>query len=133
MTSHEILSYLVQTIKIIFKVTNYCKCHTIFIGICYYTDIDEYCPSLGYLRTLASSRPSISQLGTIFTDICALKYTYSILPLSNCPLSPGNGHLSKLHINKAHFYLRVQKENAQCLSKYITFWLRCILSRRKSS
>ena len=61
-----------------------------------------------------------------------LKYTYSILPFWNCPVSPGNGQLSKLHVNKAHFYLRVQKENAQCLWKYILFWLRCILSRRKS-
>ena len=32
-----------------------------------------------------------------------LKYTYIILPLSNCSLSPGNGQLSKLHVNKAHF------------------------------
>ena len=36
-----------------------------------------------------------------------------------CILTPGNGKLSKLHVNKAHFYLRVQKENAQCLSNYI--------------
>ena len=28
------------------------------------------------------------------------KYTYSILPLSNCPLSPGNGQWSKLQIRK---------------------------------
>ena len=55
------------------------------------------------------------------------------MPLSNCPLSPWNGQLSKLHVNKAQFYLRVQKENAQCLSKYIIFWLRCILSQKKSS
>ena len=58
-----------------------------------------------------------------------LKYTYSILALSNCPLSPGNGQLSK-HVNKALFYLCVQNENAQYLSKYIIFWLRCISSRR---
>ena len=55
-----------------------------------------------------------------------LKYTYSILPLSNSALCPGNGQLVKLHVNKTHFYLRVQKENDQCLSKYIIFWLRCI-------
>ena len=62
-----------------------------------------------------------------------LKYTYDILPLSNCPLSLGNGQLSKLHVNKAHLYLHVQKENAQCLSTYIIFWLGCILSQRKST
>ena len=61
-----------------------------------------------------------------------LKYTFSILPLSNCPLSPGNGQLSKLHVNKAQFYLRVQKENPQCPSKCFIFWLKCILSPRKS-
>ena len=63
----------------------------------------------------------------------SLIYTIQVLPLSNCPLSLGKGQLSKLHLNKAHFYLRVQNDNAQCLSKYIIFWLRCILSRRKAS
>ena len=38
----------------------------------YCTDIGEYCHSFGYLRTLASSRLSISQLGTIFTNISAI-------------------------------------------------------------
>ena len=47
--------------------------------------------------------------------------TYSNLPLSNCPLSPGNGQLNKLHVNKVHFDLRVQNENAQCLSNTLYF------------
>ena len=47
----------------------------------YRTEISEYCPLLGYLWTLASSRPSISQLRTIFTDISAitLYYHFSLL------------------------------------------------------
>ena len=69
----------------------------------------------------------------IMRQSACLKYTYSILPLSNCQLSPENGQLSKLHVKITHFYLRVQRENAQCLSKYFIFWLRCILSRTKSS
>ena len=80
------------------------------------------------------------QLPMYFTDNLvpnsfdqSLKYTYTILPLSNCLLSPGNEQLSKLHANKTHLYLRVQKQNSQCLSKCIIFWLRCIWSRRKSS
>ena len=58
----------------------------------------------------------------------ALKYTYSILPLSNCPLSPGNGQLSKLHVNKAHFYLRSKKKTLNVYQNTLYF-----LSRRKSS
>ena len=62
-----------------------------------------------------------------------LKYTYSILPLSNCPLSPGNGHLNKLRLNKSHFYLRVQKEIAQCLSKYLYIVVEVYFKPEKSS
>ena len=69
---------------------------------------------------------SVERVSFLIVDYNTLKYTYSILPLSNCPLSPGNGQLSKLQVNKVYFYLHVQKENAQCLSKYIIFWLRCI-------
>ena len=38
----------------------------------YCTDMDAYCHTLGYLQALASSRPTISQLGLIFTDISAI-------------------------------------------------------------
>ena len=80
--------------------------------------------SLGYVNDYDKNRyPYKFWHAAVYLDS---KYTYSILPISNGPLSPGNGQLSKLHVNKAHLYLRVQKENAHCLSKYITFRLRCI-------
>ena len=73
MTSRKILSPawvesdMLQTIENGTKIYSY-----IIKGLFHCTDIGEYCPSLGYLRTHASSRPSISQFGTIFTNISAI-------------------------------------------------------------
>ena len=69
---------------------------------------------------------------TYIEKLSTIKIHLQYFAISNCPLSPRNGQLSELHVNKVYFSLHVQKENAQCLSKNIIFWLRCILSWRKS-
>ena len=52
-----------------------------------------------------------------------LKHTNGISQFQTVHYLLGNGQLSKLrvHVNKAQFYLCVQKENAQCLSKCIIY------------
>ena len=37
----------------------------------YFTDVGEYCLTLGYQRSLTSQQSLISQVGTIFTSISA--------------------------------------------------------------
>ena len=49
----------------------------------YCTDIGEHCPVLGYRRTRVCERLSVSQQGTLFTDISVIttllyRYKYCV-------------------------------------------------------
>ena len=57
----------------------------------------------------------IDETGHVFTILFSIKYTYSILPVLNCPLSLGNGQLSKLHVNKAHFISMCKRKRSMSI------------------